>query len=75
MAELDPVGFDATLAVVASRKIIPADGSITIKGVATKDGGRWYHVAARDTTAAAIGTGWVNVDALIGQQIQVAGKR
>ena len=75
MANLNPPDFDTQLAVIASRKIIPAGGSITIKEIATKDGGRWYYVEARDTSAAAIGTGWVNVDALIGQQIQVDEKR
>jgi len=75
MANLNPADSNAQLAVIASRKIIPGGGSITIKEIATKDGGRWYHVEARDTSAAAIGTGWVNVDALIRQQIQVEGKR
>lgn len=75
MANLNPVDFDAQLAVIASRKIIPAGGSITIKEIATKDGGRWYRVEAHDTSAVASGTGWVNVDALIGQQIQVEGTR
>lgn len=75
VADLSPPDFDAQVAVIASRKVIPVGGSITIKELATKDSGRWYHVEARDTNAAAIGTGWVNVDALIGQQIQVDATR
>lgn len=74
MANLNPADFDAQLAVVASRKIIPAGGSIMIKKTATKDGGRWYHVEAHDSRSAVIGIGWINVDSLIGQQIQVERK-
>jgi hypothetical protein len=75
MAELNPADFDAQVSVIASRRSIPANGSITIKKVTAKDGGQWYQVEAHDTRTATIGTGWVNADALIGQQIQVDGKR
>jgi hypothetical protein len=75
MGQLNPVGFDAQMATIASRKIIPHNGLINIKEVGTKDGGRWYRVEARDAKGLAIGTGWVNVDALIGQEVQVLGKR
>lgn len=71
MPALNPAGVDATVEAIASRKIIPLDGSITIKNVMTLDGVRWYEVDARDVGNADLGTGFVNADALIGQQVQV----
>ena len=70
MAELNPDGFDAQLKVIASRKAVPAGGSITINEISMKDGDRWYRVAARGDRRD-IGEGWVNSNAFIGQQLQI----
>lgn len=68
MPELNPVD---PLRALAAIKQIPANGTITVRAAAMKDGDPWYRVDARDAAEKQIGVGWVNSVALTGQRLLV----
>jgi hypothetical protein len=68
MPELNP--SDPIAAIAAVRRI-GAGGSISVRQVATKDGGTWYQVEAWEPNGTGLGSGWVNSAALMGQQLRI----
>ena len=68
MPELNP---SDPIAAMNKMKDLTPESRITILSVKSKSNTPWYEVKAFDKNHKAIGTGWVNSTALIGQELEV----
>jgi len=72
MPAIDPADVQAALLQI---KRIPSDAYFTVHSVRVVNNVPWYHVSATRLNGTAIGTGWINSSALLGQSFKQYGER